>query len=332
MSQPPEQSDGELLAEFNARRSEPAFAELIQRHGNMVHGVCRRVLADHHEAQDVTQAVFLTLARKGAALHQTASIGGWLHTVAWRLAKDVQASRFRRQRREERAMHDQPLADTAPPDTGLFKAELDAALNQLPERYRQPLVLFHLEGQSLDEVGTALGLNPNTLRTRLVRARELLRKKLVRRGVTVGSVRALTALLSAESGATVLPPTFVASTVSAATGTAAVSATVAALTQGALHAMFIAKVKTVSLTAAACLVVTGSGVVVATQLTESHPAAPATITLPATEPVQLAEVAPAQPPIATPAPVPAKVADQPVRFTEADNGKTVTVKLAACRT
>jgi hypothetical protein len=89
---------------------------------------------------------------------------------------------------------------------------------------------------------------------------------LVRRGVTIGSVGALTALLSAESGAAVLPPTLVASTVGAATGTAAVSASVAALTKGALHMLFIAKLRTVSLTAAACLIVAGTGIVAASQL------------------------------------------------------------------
>jgi hypothetical protein len=117
----------------------------------------------------------------------------------------------------------------------------------------------------LEQTAGALGLNLKTASTRLVRGRELLRKKLVRRGVTVGSVGALTALLSAESGAATLPATLVASTVKAATG-GAVSTTVAALTKGALHMLFIAKVKTVSLAAAACLVVAGSGVVAARQL------------------------------------------------------------------
>jgi len=95
--------------------------------------------------------------------------------------------------------------------------------------------------------------------------------------------------------------------------------------------MFIAQVKTASLAAAACLVVAGSGVVVAKLVTESHPATPAakppaTVTLPATEPVQFAEATPA-PPAVPPAPVPAKAAEAPLRFTEADNGKTVTVKV-----
>jgi RNA polymerase sigma factor (sigma-70 family) len=274
MAQPTRPTDGALLAEFLATRSQAAFTELVSRHGTMVHGVALRVLADHHEAQDVTQAVLLTLAKKAPALCRSESVGGWLHTVAWRTATDAQRSRRSRQRREETAMRDQPKTATAHPEAGLFRAELDAALNQLPERYRQPLVLFHLEDRSLEETSQATGLNLNTLCTRLARARELLRKKLVRRGVTVGSVGALTALLSAESGAAVLPSTFVASTVGAATGTAAVSATVAALSKGALHMLFIAKIKTAVLITTACLIVAGTGVVAGKQLVAPSPTPP----------------------------------------------------------
>jgi RNA polymerase sigma factor (sigma-70 family) len=277
MTEPSRPSDGELLAEFLTGKGQTAFVELVNRHGKMVHGVALRVLSDHHEAQDVAQAAFLILTRKASGLCKAESVGGWLHKVAWRVALDVQRSRRSRQQREEVAMHEQPAAVAANPDTGLFRAELDAALNQLPERYRQPLVLFHLEGGSLDEVGRMLGLNPNTLRTRLARARELLRKKLVRRGVTVGSAGALTTLLSAEAGAAVLPATFISATVQAASlaaagklaagvGTGAVSANVAALTKGAIQMMFIAQLKTAALITAACVVIAGGGAVVAKEM------------------------------------------------------------------
>jgi RNA polymerase sigma factor (sigma-70 family) len=278
MALPIPKTDGELLAQFCSDHSQMAFTELVNRHGAMVHGVALRVLADHHEAQDVMQAVFLTLARKAAALRRAESVGGWLHTVAWQAAMDVQRSRRSRQRREATAVLEQSQTADATADAGLFRAELDAAVNQLPERYRQPLVLFHLEGRSLEETSRATGLNLNTVCTRLTRARELLRKKLVRRGVTIGSVGALTVLLSAESGAAVLPATLVASTIGAATS-GAVSTTVAALTKGALHMLYIAKIKTVSLTAAACLVVAGAGVVVAQQITRPQPPEPRTSTV-----------------------------------------------------
>ena len=221
MAQPSKPTDGELLTAFLADNGQAAFAELVDRYGSMVHGVCLRVLTDHHEAQDVAQAVFLALARKASTMRGAESVGGWLHKVAWRLAINTQQSRIRRQRREENAMRDQPTMSEAQPDAGLFRTELDAAVNQLPDRYRQPLVLFHLLGCSLDETSRQLSLNPSTTGNRLARAREMLRKKLIRRGLTVGSVGALTTLLSAEAGAAVLPATFVSATVQAASLAAA---------------------------------------------------------------------------------------------------------------
>jgi RNA polymerase sigma factor (sigma-70 family) len=277
MAQPSKPTDGELLTAFLADNGQAAFAELVDRYGSMVHGVCLRVLTDHHEAQDVAQAVFLALARKASAMRGAESVGGWLHKVAWRLAINTQQSRIRRQRREENAMRDQPTMSEDQPDAGLFRAELDAAVNQLPDRYRQPLVLFHLLGCSLDETSRQLSLNPSTTGNRLARAREMLRKKLIRRGVTAGTVGALTTLLSAEAGAAVLPATFVSATVQAASlaatgnlaagvGTGVVSAKVAAMTKGAIQMMFIAQLKTAALITAACVVVAGSGAVVAKEV------------------------------------------------------------------
>jgi len=309
-----QKTDGELLTEFASTGSQSAFTELVQRRAGMVHGVCLRVLGDHHEAEDVTQAVFLTLARKAAALRKDPSVTGWLHHVAVCLARNARAARFSRQQREDKAMQETVSHQPAAVDQQAFQAELDAAIDQLPDRYRRVLTLFHLQGCSLAETAQLLRLNPSTTGNRLARARELLRKKLVRRGVTVGSVGALTALLSAESGAAVLPATFVAATIKAATG-GAVSTTVAALTKGALHMLFIAKVKTVSLAAAACLVVAGSGVVAAKQLSSSRPEPPPP------EPIQVAAKQMAAPAPGAPA-LPASPADK-------DAAKTLTATIKA---
>jgi HEAT repeat protein len=211
-------------------------------------------------------------------------VGGWLHKVAWRLAINTQQSRIRRQRREENAMRDQPTMSEDQPDAGLFRTELDAAVNQLPDRYRQPLVLFHLLGCSLDETSRQLSLNPSTTGNRLARAREMLRKKLIRRGVTAGTVGALIPLLSAEAGAAVLPATFVSVTVQAASlaaagqlaagvGTGVVSAKVAAMTKGALQMMFWSSVKTAAVTVAAIVTVAGGGALVVQEVTQRKMAA-----------------------------------------------------------
>ena len=99
-----------------------------------------------------------------------------------------------------------------------FRRELDAALDGLPERYRHPLVLFHLEGASLDEVARRLDLQPSTLRTRLSRARDMLRHILVRRGVEVASVGALSGFFAAEAKAAAFSPNLISSVVASATG------------------------------------------------------------------------------------------------------------------
>jgi RNA polymerase sigma factor (sigma-70 family) len=271
-------SDGELLAVFAGTGDEAAFAELIGRHGAMVQGVCLRVLGNFHEAQNVTQAVFVTLARKAASLRKDPSVGGWLHHVAICLARNVRAANYSRQRREEQAMQEVEVsAEPCVVDTHALRAELDDAIGRLPERYRLPLVLFHLEERSLEQTAQALALNIKTASTRLVRGREMLRKKLIRRGVTVGAIGALIPLLSTEAGAAVLPATFVSATVQAASlaatgklatgiGTGVVSAKVAALTKGAIQMLFIAQLKTAALITAACVVVAGGGVIVAKEV------------------------------------------------------------------
>jgi RNA polymerase sigma-70 factor (ECF subfamily) len=286
--------DGELLTAFTRQADQTAFAELVQRHGPMVVRVAEAILRDRHGAEDIAQATFLVLARKAAGLRRRETVAPWLHRVAWRLAIDELRRRQRRQAREEENVRMNTPA--SPADLSAVHEELGA----LPDRYRGPLVLCYLEGQEQESVAQRLGLSATGLRKRLERARELLRKKLVRRGVTVGSVGALTALLSAESGAATLPATFVAATVKAATG-GAVSTTVAALTKGALKAMFIAKVKAVSLAAAVCLVVVGTGVVVAKQVagTATPVAAPV---VNQTAPIQMAQNnPPATAPVTPPA-------------------------------
>ncbi|MCF7674381.1 MAG: sigma-70 family RNA polymerase sigma factor [Akkermansiaceae bacterium] len=214
------QTDAELLKQFSGSGSHSAFATLVERHGPMVHAVAMRTLSNHHDAQDVTQATFLVLAREAEALSRKPSVAGWLHTVSRRLSLDAHRSRESRQRREAAAMNETVNLTRDAISTG-FRRELDAALDGLPERYRHPLVLFHLEGASLDEVARRLDLQPSTLRTRLSRAREMLRNILVRRGVEVASVAALSSFFTAEAKAAAFTPSLLSSVVSTATGNGA---------------------------------------------------------------------------------------------------------------
>lgn len=187
----------------------------------MVHAVALRALSNHHDAQDVTQAVFIALAREAPKLAKRPSVAGWLHTVSRRLSLNSRQSRERRQKREQTAVNE---SARSMPDSVLsteFRRELDTALEKLPERYRQPLVLFHLEGASLAEAAQRLDLHPTTLRTRLSRARERLRQALGRRGVEVGSVAILGSIFIAEVKGAPFSPALATKVAKAATGSAA---------------------------------------------------------------------------------------------------------------
>jgi len=214
------ETDADLLKEFSGSGSHAAFATLVERHGPMVHAVAMRTLSNHHDAEDVTQATFLVLAREAEVLSRKPSVAGWLHTVSRRLALDAHRSRESRQRREAAAMNETVDLTRDAISTG-FRRELDAALDGLPERYRHPMVLFHLEGASLEEVARRLDLQPSTLRTRLSRAREMLRNILVRRGVEVASVAALSSFFTAEAKAAAFTPGLLSSVVTTATGNGA---------------------------------------------------------------------------------------------------------------
>jgi RNA polymerase sigma factor (sigma-70 family) len=219
------QDDAEFLREFAANGSHDAFATLVKRHGPMAHGIAMRVLSSHHDAQDVTQAVFILLARDAEKLASRPSVAGWIYTVARRIALNAHKSRERRQRREQTAMEHSTITTTRDPVQGAtFRRELDTAIERLPERYRQPLLLAHLEGVPLHEVAKRLALHPDTLRTRLSRARVKLRELLRRRGVEVASVTALGSLLTAElKASSTFTPGIASTLLDGAIGGAAVS-------------------------------------------------------------------------------------------------------------
>src|SRR5262249_19494686 len=192
-------SDEQLLADFLARRSDEAFAALLGRHGPMVLNVSRRILHDAHAAEDVFQATFLVLADRAGAIHRPASLTGFLHGVAYRLA--VRARRL--------SMQSLPAAvcDRAPspPEELAWKEMLGIlphGVGRLSDRYRAPLVLCYLEGRTHDEAARQLGWSLNTLRRRLAQGRRLLEARLRGRGVTLPA--ALAGLLA--GGALGVPP------------------------------------------------------------------------------------------------------------------------------
>jgi RNA polymerase sigma factor (sigma-70 family) len=196
-------TDAELLAAFAhapaGARDEAAFTELVRRHGPLVRGTARRLVGDPDAAEDVFQATFLLLARKAAAVCWGATVGPWLYQAARRLAAKARARVARR--RPPAPLGAEVAAPATDPSAGLAWAEIRAALDEalaaLPGRLRDPLVLCYLEGLTRDEAAAALGCSPATVKGRVTRGRQRLRRLLAHRGLSLSA--ALAGSLVAES-------------------------------------------------------------------------------------------------------------------------------------
>lgn len=247
-----ELSDAHLLDRFATVRDESAFAELVRRHGPMVLGVGRSVLNDAHAAEDVFQATFVVLAKKAATVRKQDSVGSWLYGVAYRVARNARVSAARRRERERQT----PGASAAAAGEEAMNRELRPLfaeeINQLPEKYRAPLVLCYLEGKTNEEAAQELRWPSGTIKGRLARAREVLRDRLARRGLALSL-----AALGVELNQTVqaaLPAALAEQTVRAAAlfaagGAAAATAApapVLALCHQALREMLMIRLKYVA--------------------------------------------------------------------------------------
>jgi RNA polymerase sigma factor (sigma-70 family) len=241
----PGRSDAHLLGSFVDFGDESAFELLLWRYGPMVLGVCRRVLRHEQDAEDAFQATFLTLARKAGSVNRREALAGWLSRVAYRAALRARSAA------ERGGCPEADLDPAAPQPPGGCEMDVRALLDEevqgLPAKYRLPVVLCHLQGLSYPEAARQLGCPEGTLATRLHRARDLLRRRLVRRGVGV-SVGAV-ALEQAAAGA--VPAALVRGTLAVALAGAARAASgvipprVAELSEGVCRAMVLSKVKSV---------------------------------------------------------------------------------------
>jgi RNA polymerase sigma factor (sigma-70 family) len=209
----PAESDESLLAQFVRRRDERAFLLLVERHGPLVMGVCRRVLADVHDADDAFQATFLVLACRAARIRRRASLSAWLYGVAFRTARRLVARRKKYTTvslPEELARESDPLAELAIRHDAKV---LDEELNRLPAKYRDPLVMHYLLGMPQRDVARELGETTTAIDGRMKRARRRLRIRLAARGVTVTGL-SLAAVL--ESSRAAVAPALIESTVEGA--------------------------------------------------------------------------------------------------------------------
>src|SRR4051812_37955896 len=150
-------SDVQLLQQFASLRDPLAFEALVRFHGPMVLGVCRRVLHNHHDAEDAFQATFLVLSRKAASIVPRERIGDWLYGVAYRSALKLKSLTAKRRMREKQVT-EFPEPSTASPDNWReLESVLDAELSRLPANYREPIVLCDLEGKTHAEAARQLG-------------------------------------------------------------------------------------------------------------------------------------------------------------------------------
>lgn len=152
----PADTDRQLLERFVVGHEEDAFADLVRRHGPMIYGVCRRLLADGPEAEDAFQATFLVLVRRPGSIPWRDTVGGWLHQVAQRVALKARAQT---QRRRAAALPADLAESTSQDDVAEreLRSLIDEELQRLPAKYRAPLVLCCLEGRTHDEAAQELG-------------------------------------------------------------------------------------------------------------------------------------------------------------------------------
>jgi RNA polymerase sigma factor (sigma-70 family) len=258
-------SDSELLSRFAAASDQAAFAHLMERHGPMIWRVCRRILQHTDDAEDAFQATFIVLLRKARFIRTPDLLGNWLYGVASRTALRARTQRRARERRRDPALH--AIAQVA--EDRLLGRELreilDEEINRLPMKLRLPFVLCYLEGRTNEEAARSLRCPKGTVLSRLSRARERLRRRLLRRGVSVSGA-VLAACLSAETARAVSRSTASALTqqtlalLSAGDGTTSVrSAHAIQLAEGVIKTMFLSKLKFAGLTAAVVVGVASAG-------------------------------------------------------------------------
>jgi RNA polymerase sigma factor (sigma-70 family) len=238
----PDANDMDLVREFARHNSEAAFTELVRRHINLVYSVARRCTGNDGDAHDVTQAVFIILARKAAELREKTLLTGWLYETTRFAAARLLRTNARRHAREQEAYMQSTLneSDNSVVWTQL-SPHLEAAMSKLAERDRALLVLRFYENKSGPEAAALLGIREDAAHKRVARAIEKLRKFFAQRGVTISGV-AIAGAVSANSVQAAPVGLVMKVSVAAAKG-AAVTTTILALAKGTMNTMTWIKLK-----------------------------------------------------------------------------------------
>ena len=281
------ETDRELIARFHQHRDEAAFKALVDKHGPMVLGVCQRKLRDAHSADDAFQATFLILAKKAGAVSWHENLAGWLYRVAMHVCAKAHG-KLSRTAMQPMMEADAVAKEDAPASE--LSAILDQELNALPASYREPILLCHLQGYTVEEAAKLLGTTDGQLRGRLFRGREKLRERLAKRGVALSLTALVVGLTSASAMA--LPLALRTATISATFG-GMVSITLQSLVQGGLAAMSNFKLKLLVASVLVCGGLVTTGVVTRQAGAQAQPSAAVAANNPAPLPAPAPAPAPA---------------------------------------
>ena len=204
--------DRTLMRRFVQDGDEDAFTEIVQRHQGLVISVCRRILADQADIDDSFQATFVALARRPRSVRKAASLSSWLYTVAWRTSWRILRKR-RKQPVEQ--LSDVCANEASNPLERIASAQdcvvLDEELNDLPSKYRDVLVMTYFRDRTSKQIADELDVSKGTIDGRIRQARNMLRVRLARRGVTLGAITFAAGL--ASGGTAAASETLLASTI-----------------------------------------------------------------------------------------------------------------------
>ena len=277
-------TDRQLIERFMARRDaagEVAFAALVSRHGPMVLDLCWQFLGDRHDAEDAFQAAFLVLACKARSIRDPDLLASWLYAVALRTARKARVQIARRRKHEEAAMTQRSGAGSsvlidqsipAPEQSVLAREQAEVLygeIDRLPRPFRLAVVLCYFEGLTLDEAAQRLRCPAGTVRSRLARAYDKLRRGLRRRGL-VTPAASIAAVLASRTASACVSSSLCETTARAAMNFAtrraaagAISASAVALAQDVLRSMLLNKLKLTMLTLLVVgAIATGTGYVI----------------------------------------------------------------------